>query len=227
MIMSRDHQVGLTQRIAECAVDSGVGATFGGRQYRMVHHHHHGAVAGAVHRLAQPCQRTRQIHDMRQGVGINHDDAHPRDVEPVTGARHSYRSVIRMTERLAPCVRQGLMQPFRIFVVARTRDDGQTVQRAVRPLAQQQLTVILLSAVHPVADLHHEVCIRHTGSQKIVVRTRETAVDIAEHQNGINAVVRRIRCLEYVLQRVPCPSGFSGCDEPCLPAVGAYHCAHR
>ena len=94
---------------------------------------------------------------------------------------------------------------------------------------EQQLVVILLSSIHPIAYLYDRFRLRHTGSEGVVVGTGEAIVDVAENvdvhpfrRKGILVVNR-----EDITECVSRPCRFFRHAEPSLPADGAEHCTAR
>ena len=123
------------------------------------------------------------------------------------------------------------MDAFRILMIARASDDGQSVQRAGLPFAQEELAVIFLSPLHPVADLHHYLGVRNPCCERIIVCTGETAVDVSQNQDGSGIGDWRLVIgnwtLEGGIDSGSCPMGFRRRNEPSLPAEGAYDCAYH
>ena len=102
MVMSGDDEVGLFEGMAEGAIDESVEASFAGRDDGMMHEHDDVAVIGTIHGSVQPSEGACEIDESFEGVGVDSDDTHLRQVHVIGSARYAYGSVMRIGEGLFP-----------------------------------------------------------------------------------------------------------------------------
>lgn len=162
---------------------------------------------------------------MHEWVGVNDDEADRWQVEEIRRSGHGYGTVVGVRERMFPDGRESFVDPFGVLMIARADDDGCAVKGAVGPFADEHLVVIVLSSVEPITDLGDGIDMRYTCGEGVVVGTLESAMDIAEDQNGPDRIACRL--LENVVEGVACPMGFSGHAEPRLPADDTEDCSAR
>jgi hypothetical protein len=87
------------------------------------------------------------------------------------------------------------MQSFGVLVITGGGDHGQSVEAAVGPLAKEQLPVVKLPPVHPIAYLHHEIGFGNPPGKCVVIGSCEAVVNIPENEDGKRrVVVKRMEC---------------------------------
>ena len=113
-------------------------------------------------------------------------------------------------------------------MIARRDDDRHAIERRGSPFTQQQLIVISLPSVHPIAYLRERFGFGYPCREGVVVGLCEPVVYVAQHEDC--CLLRRRVSLENregVVLLQTGPLGLIGHAEPRLPAEDADYCAAR
>ena len=113
-------------------------------------------------------------------------------------------------------------------MIARRDDDRHAVERGGIPFAQEQLIVIFLPSVHPIAYLRERFGFGYPCREGVVVGLRKPVMYVAQHKD-CRLLGRRVSLedREGVVLLQTGPLGLIGHAEPRLPAEGADYCAAR